>query len=124
MFVVNSDGSIYITRGDIGSLKVGMKIAEDTNYVFKSGDVVRLNVHERKHPENVVLNKYVEVTSETDIVIITLDRDDTKIGDIVGKPIDYWYEVELNPDTVPQTFLGYDVNGPKIFRLFPEGADE
>ena len=124
MFVVNSDGSIYITRGDIGSLKVGMKIAEDTNYVFKSGDVVRLNVHERKHPENVVLNKYVEVTSETDIVIITLDRDDTKIGDIVGKPIDYWYEVELNPDTVPQTFIGYDVNGPKIFRLFPEGADE
>lgn len=124
MFAVNSDGSIYVTRGDIGSLKVGIKTAEGTNYVFKSGDVVRLNVHERKHPERVVLNKYVEVTSETDIVTITLDRDDTKIGDIVGKPIDYWYEVELNPDTVPQTFIGYDVNGPKIFRLFPEGADE
>ena len=124
MFIVNKDGSIYITRGDIGSLKVGIKLDENTNYIFKSGDIVRLNVHERKHPERVVLNKYVEVTSETDTVIITLDRDDTKIGDIVGKPIDYWYEVELNPDTVPQTFIGYDNDGPKIFRLFPEGADE
>lgn len=124
MFAVNNDGSIYITRGDIGSLKVGMKTLEGTDYVFKSGDIVRLNVHERKHPERVVLLKDVHVDSETTIVTITLSRDDTKIGSIIGKPIDYWYEVELNPDTVPQTFIGYDNYGPKIFRLFPEGADE
>ena len=124
MFVVNSDCSIYVTRGDIGSLKVGIKVSEDTEYVFKSGDIVRLTVYERKHPERVVLRKDVEVTDDTNTVTITLSRDDTKIGDLISKPIDYWYEVELNPDTVPQTFIGYDVDGPKIFRLFPEGADE
>ncbi len=124
MFVVNSDGSIYVTRGDIGSLKVGAKVAEDTDYVFKSGDIVRLNVYERKRPEHVVLSKYVNITDDTTIVIITLSRDDTKIGELINKPVDYWYEVELNPDTVPQTFIGYDDDGPKIFRLFPEGADK
>lgn len=123
MFVVNDDASIYVTRGDIGSLKVGIKVSETEEYIFKSGDVVRLNVHERKHPENVFLIKDVNVTSDTTLVIITLDRNDTKIGELVGKPVDYWYEVELNPDTVPQTFIGYDVDGPKIFRVFPEGDD-
>lgn len=124
MFIVNSDGSIHVTRGDIGSLKVGIKTSESTDYVFKTGDIVRFNVHERNHPENVVLRKDVVVNSETTIVAITLSRDDTKIGSLVRKPTDYWYEVELNPDTVPQTFIGYDGDGPKIFRLFPEGADE
>ena len=124
MFIVNSDSSIHITRGDIGAIKVGIKSNDGTDYTFKSGDVVRLNVHKRKHPEHVVLAKYVEVASDTTTVTITLGRDDTKIGDIDGKPIDYWYEVELNPDTAPQTFIGYDEAGPKIFRVFPEGADE
>lgn len=123
MFIVNDDGSIYITRGDIGSFEVGIMESESTEYVFKSGDKVRFNVHERNHPERVVLVKDVLVDQNTTTITITLSRDDTKIGDIIRKPIDYWYEVELNPDTVPQTFIGYDVDGPKIFRLFPEGAD-
>lgn len=123
MFIVNDDGSIYITRGDICSFEVGIMESEGTEYVFKSGDSVRFNVHERNHPERVVLVKDVLVDQDTTTITITLSRDDTKIGDIIRKPIDYWYEVELNPDTIPQTFIGYDVDGPKIFRLFPEGAD-
>lgn len=124
MFIVNSDGSIHATRGDIGSFEVSAKVSESAFYVFKSGDVVRFNVHERNHPDRVVLDKRVEVDAETEVVVISLSREDTKIGNIINKPVDYWYEVELNPDTTPQTFIGYDNDGPKIFRLFPEGADE
>lgn len=124
MFNVNSDGSIHATRGDIGSFEVSAKVSETTFYVFKRGDIVRLNVHERNHPDRVVLLKEVEVNSETETVIISLSREDTKIGDLINKPVDYWYEVELNPETTPQTFIGFDNDGPKIFRLFPEGADE
>ena len=124
MFVVNSDGSIYATRGDIGALEVGVKVSETEDYVFKNGDVVRLNVHKRKRPDCVVLIKDVLVDQETTIVTISLSREDTKIGDFISKPVDYWYEIELNPDTTPQTFTGYDDDGPKIFRLFPEGADK
>lgn len=124
MFIVNSDGSIHATRGDIGSFEVSAKVSESAFYVFKSGDIVRFNVHERNHPDRVVLDKRFEVGSETEVVVISLSREDTKIGNIINKPVDYWYEVELNPDTTPQTFIGYDNDGPKIFRLFPEGADE
>lgn len=123
MFIVNSDCSIYATRGDIGSLEVGMKLSEDVDYIFKIGDIVRLNVHERNHPERVVLLKEVEVDKETSTVVISLSREDTKIGNIISKPVTYWYELELNPETTPQTFIGYDRDGPKEFILYPEGAD-
>jgi ribose 5-phosphate isomerase RpiB len=56
-------------------------------------------------------------------VEIYLDRDDTKIGEVISKPKDYWYSVTLNDDTVPQTIIGYDDDGAKVFKLFPEGAD-
>lgn len=124
MFIVNDDGSIYATRGDIGSFEVSAKVSETTFHVFKSGDVVRFNVHERNHPDRVVLLKDVQVGEDTETVVISLSREDTKFGNFINKPIDYWYEVELNPETTPRTFIGYDVDGPKIFRLFPEGADE
>lgn len=124
MFIVNVDGSIYATRGDIGSFEVGIKSNEGTDYVFKSGDVVRFNVHERNHPERTVLIKDVHVDTETTTVVISLSKEDTKIGDYISKPTIYWYEVELNPDTTPQTFIGYDTDGPKTFTMFPEGADE
>ena len=124
MFIVYDDGSIHATRGDIGSFEVGIRTSENTDYVFKVGDVVRFNVHERRRPEKVVLDKRVDVDNETTTVVISLSREDTKIGDLIDRPVDYWYEVELNPDTTPQTFIGYDTSGPKIFRLFPEGADE
>lgn len=131
MFIVNTDGSIHVTRGDIGTFEVGIKEeseteegVESTDYVFKSGDVVRLNVHERNHPDRVVLLKDVVVESDTTSVEISLTREDTKIGGFISKPVIYWYEVELNPETTPQTFVGYDLNGPKTFTLYPEGADE
>ena len=63
------------------------------------------------------------ISDDTATVDITLERVDTKIGEIINKPVDYWYEIELNPDTTPQTLIGYDDDGPKIFRLFPEGGE-
>jgi hypothetical protein len=78
---------------------------------------------EKKNCDNVVLQKDVLVESEMSTVDVNLERSDTKLGNIIDKPVDYWYEIELNPDTTPQTIIGYDSDGPKIFRLFPEGVD-
>ena len=123
MFVINPDQSIYLTRGDIAAIEVSAKVDESDFYLFKSGDIVRLNVCEKGRLDVVVLTKEVVVEHETTIVTINLDRNDTKIGETINKPRDYWYEVELNPDTYPQTIVGYDRNGPKIFRIYPEGGD-
>ena len=123
MFVINDDGTIYLTRGDIAVLEIGAKKSEDENYIFQIGDVVRFKVFEKKKCDNVVLSKKVVVEEESKKVTLILDKTDTKIGELIHKPKDYWYEVELNPDTAPQTIVGYDVDGPKILRLFPEGDD-
>lgn len=123
MFVINSDGTIYLTRGDIAIIEVSAKKSETDDYMFRVGDVIRFNVFEKKRCDIVVLQKDVEVKEETITVTISLDRTDTKLGELIHKPKDYWYEVELNPDTTPQTIVGYDSDGPKVLRLFPEGDD-
>lgn len=122
MFTLNEDLSIYATRGDIVFFSVS---AEDGGkpYVFQAGDVVRIKVYGKKDAESVVLQKDFPVTAATDAVQIFLTEDDTKIGEVISKPKDYWYEVELNPESNPQTIIGYDDDGAKVFKLYPEGAD-
>ena len=122
MFTLNDDLSIYATRGDIVFFSVS---AEDDGkaYTFKAGDLVRVKIFGKKDAENVVLQKDFPVTADTEAVEIFLTEDDTKIGEVISKPKDYWYEVELNPLTNPQTIIGYDDNGAKVFKLFPEGVD-
>ena len=122
MFVINDDNSIYATRGDIVLFSVTAE-DEGVKYRFQPGDVVRIKVYGRKDAENVVLQKDFPVGEACDAVEIFLSEEDTKIGEVISKPADYWYEVELNPLTNPQTIIGYDEDGAKVFKLFPEGKD-
>ena len=122
MYQVNDDMSIYVTRGDI----VNIAVTADDNgepYIFQQGDLVRIKVFAKKDCESVVLQKDFPVTTATETVEIFLDENDTKIGEVISKPRDYWYEVELNPLSNPQTIIGYDEDGAKLFKLFPEGRD-
>lgn len=122
MYTVNSDLSIYVTRGDAMILAVGAN-NNGVPYVFQSGEVVRFRVFEKKGCHRTVLQKDFIITDAVESVDIVLTKEETKIGEIISKPKDYWYEIELNPDCNPQTIVGYDEDGPKVFRLFPEGAD-
>ena len=125
MFIINPDKSIFVTRGDIGSIVLRSKSAASAgeSYLFKVGDVLRLQVCEKNNYGRVVLKKELVVGEESTAVSIQLSSIDTKIGDVINKPVDYWYEIELNPDTANQTLIGHDSDGPKIFRLYPEGDD-
>ncbi len=123
MYKVNDDMSVYVTRGDIVLLDVKAEYM-DKPYTFQPGDLVRIKVFAKKKCEEVVLQKDFPVTAITQLVQIYLSGEDTKIGETISKPKDYWYEVELNPLSEPQTILGYDEDGAKIFKLFPEGADK
>ena len=121
MFVINEDMTINLTRGDTALLSVSANIG-NTNYEFRPNDVVRLKVFAKKDCEDVVLVKDVRVTEAATTVEIELNKEDTTFGEVISKPTDYWYEVELNPDTQPQTIIGYDENGAKVFKLYPEGG--
>lgn len=121
MFVVSDDMTIHITRGDAATITVTASAGAES-YEFKPNDVVRFKVFTKKDCEDVVLVKDTKVTEAVSAVEISLEGTDTKIGEVISKPVDYWYEVELNPETKPQTIIGYDENGAKIFKLYPEGG--
>lgn len=130
MFRINqTTKQIDLTRGDIACIRVSAKNEDGSNYTFKVGEVVRFKVFERKKCDCVVLQKDTVVSAEGETVDINLISEDTKIGNIINKDTDYWYEVELNPDTKPQTIVGYEINKEtgrvweKIFKLLPEGDE-
>lgn len=122
MFTINEDNSIYANRGDIVFFCV---TAEDDGvpYHFQPGDILRINIHGKKDVETVYLEKDFPVLENSERVELFLTEEDTKFGDIISKPKDYWYEVCLNPDTNPQTIIGYNEDGPAVFRLYPEGME-
>jgi hypothetical protein len=128
MFEISKeDLTIHITRGDAAVFSVGAFVGEDGNkqaYTFRVGDVVRFAVCGKKDYSNVVLQKDFTVNAETDAVEIVLDGEDTKIGGTISKPTEYWYEVELNPETKPQTIIGHTEDGAKVFMLYPESVKE
>ena len=123
MFVILPDKTICLTRGDVANIIVSASLQDGTLYTFKQGDVVRLRVFKKRDCRCVVIQKDVEVSEPAESVTIKLTKTDTTIGDIISRPVDYWYEVEVNPDTEPQTIIGYDETGEKTFRLYPEGGD-
>ena len=122
MFVIDEDKTIHLTRGDMAVISVSVKDG-DEDYNFSPGDKVRFRILKTKDCETIILQKDIDITEETTVADISLTKEDTKIGDLINKPAKYWYEIELNPDTKPQTIVGYDKDGPKIFTLYPEGGD-
>ena len=122
MFVVNTDKSMSITRGDAATFWLAAVINGE-DYHFKPTDVVRFKVFEKKNCDNVVLKKDFKVAEDSLAVQIYLSGADTKFGEVISKPVDYWYEIELNPDTHPQTIIGYDEDGAKVIKVYPEGAE-
>lgn len=122
MLIVNNDEkSIHATRGDEVVFSFSTQI-DGADYVFKIGDVVRFSVTEKNDCSKVVLTKDFNIEEETAAIDIIITGEEMKIGEVISKPKDYWYEIELNPLTKPQTVIGYDTEGPKLLRLYPEGS--
>lgn len=129
--IINKE--MHLTRGDIANFNVNANTkvkSEETGedikapYIFQPNDVIRLRVMKKGNVSQIFLKKDVIVEEETAVVNIFLTGDETTFGDLISKPTKYWYEIELNPDTDPQTIIGYDEEtGPKILVLYPEGDE-
>lgn len=89
--------------------------------LFKANDFIEFKVYRKKEMDKEpLIYKTLTITEPTDTIEITLTTDDTDMKDVENKPIEYWYEIELNNDN---TLIGYDENGPKIFQVYPKGVD-
>lgn len=122
MFRTDKNRDIYLTRGDIATLRITAKNSDGSFYTFKRGDVLRLNIFDKKDCSSILLKKDIVIEKETTDAKIQLTSAETKIGELITKPVEYWYEVVLNPETEPQTIVGY-LDNPTIFKLLPEGGD-
>lgn len=124
MLKIDSDKTIHITRGDSGTLTISANNNDGTEYAFQTGDIVRLKVMNKNNVSDIVLTIDKTATAGEKTVDISFNSEDTRIGELINKPVTYWYEVELNPDNNGNTIIGYDEDGAKLFILYPEGKDE
>ena len=123
MFKIDTNKNIYLTRGDYATINVKAKNIDGTDYTFKKDEVVRFNVFSRNACHDIVIRKDIVIEEDKDTVSINLTSAETRFGELINKPVDYWYEIIINPDTAPQTIVGY-LEYPTIFRLLPEGGTD
>lgn len=113
--------TIKVNRGDKLPLTLSLPIDEENNYTFKVGDKVTFGVYEKKgYSKNAMLLKEIIVEEERKFVDISLTGEETRIGELIDKPVEYVYEIQLNDD---ETVIGQDDDGDKIFELWAEGSN-
>lgn len=118
MFLIDNESKM-ISCNKRNAFSFNFKANE--GFIFNVGDFIEFKVYPKKDLENdPIVYKTVEVKQPSETVEISLTVEDTDFKDVENKPIDYWYEIELNNDN---TLIGYDENGPKIFRVYPKGVD-
>jgi len=110
-----TDNIIRINRGDRKTFRLVAKSGS-----FKVGDIIKFSVVKKKNFNEVVLQKKFVINEDGTDFYFTLTKKDTTIGEIINKPVTYWYEIEYNGD---QTIIGYDENKQKEFILLPEAKD-
>ena len=112
----SEENIIEIYRGDIASFILTVPLSSTENYEFQTGDKIQFRVFEKKgYDKNVLLEKEIEILSDTEEVEINLSPEETTIGDPINKTTTYWYGIDLNNE---QTLIGFtDENGAAEFRL-------
>lgn len=113
--------TIMLNRGDVLNLTLSVKVNGITDYTFQIGDKIVFSIYNKgKLNDSAVLVKEINILEETSTVTINLTSEETKLGEMKNKPVEYWYEVELNDQ---YTVIGYDdIEGAKILMLYPEGS--
>lgn len=113
MFRIDEEQTIHLTRGDRATIRLKAKNEE----LFHVGDVIKFSIVEKRNYDNVIFQKTFEVIHEQNTFDITLTSDETRIGDIISKPVKYWYEIEYNGVVTP---ICYNEEGARVFILYPE----
>lgn len=111
--------TIMLTRGDAITIDFSV---EEQEFEFRKGDRLKFSVYKpRKMQEPPIFEKNIIVDKTTKIVEINLTSEETKtLAEMKSRIIELWYEIEFNGMT---TTLGYDEEGAKLIKIFPEGSE-
>lgn len=121
MFKINNDDlSIHLTRGDAVVFDVQAQKGDEL-YAFQPGDSVVFKVSEAKDAGTVKCSVTVTEPINANTMQIVLGSDKTTFGtEKINKHVDFWYEITLVTSTGEQTLIGFDEDGAKILRLYPD----
>ena len=125
--VIDKDMNITTVRGDWLPLTISPKNEDGTPYTFQEGDIIRFNIIKKKVCDCIELQKDFIAEAGTTNIDIDLLASEMKFGDVINKPVEYWYEVILNPDTDYEiTIIGFKSieSGAKTLTLMPEGDNK
>ena len=123
--VDTKEKSISVNRGDDNvSFDLKIPINDTEFYTFQTTDIIKFGVYEAYGLDKpAVLLKTVVPQEETTVLKILFTKEETTIGELINQSVDYWYEIQLNDNTI----IGFEKkNGqddPKTFTLLPEGSD-
>lgn len=115
------DGTtIKVNRGDELDLSLSLETDSGSTYEFENGDKIVFSLYNKgKMDGNALLMKEITATGGETSIDISFTNTETKIGTLINRPVEYWYEIELNDR---YTVVGYDEKGAKILMLYPEGS--
>lgn len=119
MFEIDENGTtLHITRGRAGTLQFDLSMP-DEELNLTEDDMFTFIVKPKNgfDSQEYVLKKDIKPI-DNDSVVLTLTSEDTSIGELINKPVTYWYELSLNGK---QNIIGYDKNGAKELILYPVG---
>ena len=118
----NITKEIQLTRGDTAPLTISAKNKKE-DYVFPDGCIVYFRITEAQKEGNVIIERVINVDEPTKIINIELTSEETKFGELINEPKEYWYEVSVENNGEVQTIIGYDKLGAKVLMLYPEAKE-
>ena len=110
---------ISLSKGDRGVIQ--FDITQDGEPVtLETSDKVTMSIYSEENLDKEplqVLN--AEINVDDNIAEIPIIETSTDFVPEDNMPFNYWYQIEWNDNVM----IGYDKEGPKIFRVYPQGKE-
>lgn len=119
MLTINSK-EISLNKGDSGIIKINIMEGEES-LILEATDNISLMIYKEENLDKEPL-KVIKamIDEENNVANITINEDTTSFVEEDNEPFNYWYQIEFNDNVI----IGYDKEGPKIFRVYPSGKGE
>ena len=111
---------ISLSKGDKGVIQFDM--TQDGEPVILDGtDKITMAIYEEENLDKDPLKVIeAEINLDENIAEIPINEATTDFVPEDNMPFNYWYQIEWAGNVV----IGYDKEGPKTFRVYPQGKGE
>ena len=113
---IELDKTLHHNRGAKGTIRLNKK-----NGNFNVGDTLKFSILEKGNYNNVIFQKNFKVLEEKSSFCLNFTSEEMRIGEVISKEEEYWYELKLNDET---PLIAFDREKAKKFILYPEAPNK